>query len=113
MLPLHGHGALSRLAQLSLKRAYAGWRRVRPLPGESPDDQRGALFAGPLYQTIRDVLGSASSAATALLGPAGLRRFLDEHRVSHRHTEALGFLVTMDLYVRQVRELRLQAARDE
>lgn len=111
MLPLHGQGALSRLAQASLKRVYAGWRRLEPLPSEAPDDQRGALFAGPLYETIHDLLGSASSSATALLGPSGLRRLLDEHRTSHRHTEALGFLVTMDLYVRQVRELRHPTAR--
>ena len=70
MLPLHGQGPLSRIAQVSLKRAYSGWRLLKPLPSESPDDQRGALFAGPLYGAIHDLLGSTSSAATALLGPA-------------------------------------------
>jgi len=113
MLPLHGQGPLSRLAQLSLKRAYAGWRLLKPLPSEAPDDQRGALFAGPLYGAIHDLLGSASSSATALLGTTGLRRVLDEHRRTHAHTEALGFLVTMDLYARQARELQRQATRAE
>jgi hypothetical protein len=113
MLPLQGQGPLSRLTQVSLERAYAGWRTLRPLPSEAPDDQRGALFAGPLFQTIQDVLASASSSATALLGSAGLRRLLDEHRSTHRHTEALGFLVTMDVYVHQVRELRRLALGGE
>jgi hypothetical protein len=110
MLPLHGQGPLSKLVHVSLKRAYAGWRRLKPLPSGAPDDQRGALFAGPLYAPIHDLLGSAASSAIVLLGGAGLRRLLHEHRASHRHTEAIGFLVTMELYVHQIRELRRQAA---
>jgi hypothetical protein len=110
LLPLHGNAPWSRLAQLSLKRAYAGWRTLQPLPSESPDARRGALFAGPLFEVIDGAIRSAGSVATTVLGPAGVQRLLDEQRATQRHTEALGVLVTADLYVSQARELRRLAS---
>ena len=80
-------------------------QRVNKCLARKPTTAPADLYAGPLHPVLSDLLAGEAWVARGLMGAAGVRRVLDEHKTARKHGALLGYASTIEVYRELLQEV--------
>ncbi len=104
-IDLEGPGRLRLAARVAMLVGQTAIQRVNKRLARKPTIAPADLFAGPLHPVLSDLLAGEASVARGLMGAAGVRRVLDEHKTTRKHGALLGYASTIEVYRELLQEV--------